>query len=423
MKKQVAVIGGGASGLTAAIWAARSGASVMIIEHTDRVGKKLLSTGNGRCNLTNSRMEETCYRSGVPGFPMEAIQQFGWKDTIKWFASMGVLCKNRMETYYYPISDQASAVLDVLRLECQRLGIKMIMEWKPDKILAEKKKGKPFFVIMGNQGKILADSLVFACGSKAAPGTGSDGSGYKLAEMMGHHIIKPLPALVQLRCQGKYYKHLAGIRTEVKLCLVAAGREEAREEGELQITDYGISGIPVFQISRFAARALDAGKKVQVFIDFLPFMDEEESRIFLNERFIHFGERNGEDFLTGVVNKKLAQVLLKLAKIPADRPVCETDRHQREQLFLGLKHYEALISSVNPFTNAQVCCGGVDVSEVNPRTMESLLIPELFFSGEILDVDGICGGYNLQWAWSSGKVAGTQAAQWSSQRKEKGGRE
>lgn len=422
MKKQVAVIGGGASGLTAAIWAARSGASAVIIEHTDRVGKKLLSTGNGRCNLTNSRMEERCYHSGAAGFPMEAIRQFGWKDTIKWFSSMGVLCKSRMETYYYPISDQASAILDVLRLECQRLGVQMLLEWKPEKVLAEKKKGRPFFLIMGNQGKITADSLIFACGSKAAPFTGSDGSGYELAKMMGHRIIKPLPALVQLRCQGKYYKQLAGIRTEVRLWLAAAGKKEAEEEGELQITDYGISGIPVFQISRFAARALDEGKKVQVFIDFLPFMDEEETRIFLNERFVRFGDRNGEDFLTGIVNKKLAQVLLKMAGIPADKPVCNASKRQRETLFLGLKQYEALVSSVNPFANAQICCGGVDVSEVNPRTMESLLIPELFFAGEILDVDGICGGYNLQWAWSSGKIAGTQAAQWNSQRKEKGSR-
>ena len=411
MKKQVAVIGGGAAGLTAAIWAARSGASAVILEHTDRVGKKILSTGNGRCNLTNSKMEASCYRSGDPQFPMEAISQFGWKDTLRWFSSMGLLCRCRMESYYYPMSDQASAVLDCLRMECSRLGITIRTGIQPERIRRMREGRRSFYEIMTDQGEVLADAVILACGSKAAPNTGSDGSGYELAKSLGHRIIKPLPALVQLRCQGNHYRQLAGIRTEADLRLLVNDREMWRERGELQITDYGISGIPVFQLSRFAARGMDEGKKVRVMIDFLPFMDKKESRIFLEQRFAEFGDRNGEDFLTGVLHKKLAAVLLKMAGIRLDQPVSSASIRQREHLLRAIKEYEALVSSVNPFANAQVCCGGVDVREVDPSTMESRLMGDIYFAGEILDVDGICGGYNLQWAWSSGKAAGCRAAQ------------
>ena len=411
MKKQVAVIGGGAAGLTAAIWAARSGASAVILEHTDRVGKKILSTGNGRCNLTNSKMEASCYRSGDPQFPMEAISQFGWKDTLRWFSSMGLLCRCRMESYYYPMSDQASAVLDCLRMECGRLGITIRTGIQPERIRRMREGRRSFYEIMTDQGEVRADAVILACGSKAAPNTGSDGSGYELAKSLGHRIIKPLPALVQLRCQGNHYRQLAGIRTEADLRLLVNDREMWRERGELQITDYGISGIPVFQLSRFAARGMDEGKKVRVMIDFLPFMDKKESRIFLEQRFAEFGDRNGEDFLTGVLHKKLAAVLLKMAGIRLDQPVSSASIRQRDHLLRAIKEYEALVSSVNPFANAQVCCGGVDVREVDPSTMESRLMGDIYFAGEILDVDGICGGYNLQWAWSSGKVAGCRAAQ------------
>ena len=411
MKKQVAVIGGGAAGLTAAIWAARSGASAVILEHTDRVGKKILSTGNGRCNLTNSKMEASCYRSGDPQFPMEAISQFGWKDTLRWFSSMGLLCRCRMESYYYPMSDQASAVLDCLRMECSRLGITIRTGIQPERIRRMREGRRSFYEIMTDQGEVRADAVILACGSKAAPNTGSDGSGYELAKSLGHRIIKPLPALVQLRCQGNHYRQLAGIRTEADLRLLVNDREMWRERGELQITDYGISGIPVFQLSRFAARGMDEGKKVRVMIDFLPFMDKKESRIFLEQRFAEFGDRNGEDFLTGVLHKKLAAVLLKMAGIRLDQPVSSASIRQREHLLRAIKEYEALVSSVNPFANAQVCCGGVDVREVDPSTMESRIMGDIYFAGEILDVDGICGGYNLQWAWSSGKAAGCRAAQ------------
>ena len=282
MKRKIIIIGGGASGLVAAICGAREGASVTIVEHMDRVGKKILSTGNGRCNMTNLDMRPECYRCGQPAFPMKVLEGFTVEQTLEFFRELGIETRSR-GGYIYPASDQASAVLDVLRREVERLGVVVLTGcearevsavegFRPDG--AEKRKagdcrpggvGKnggegcgptaPRFVVKTSQGDLTADAVILAAGSKAAPNTGSDGSGYELAKGLGHKVIKPLPALVQLRCQGRHYKQLAGIRTEARLSLYAGGSLLAEDTGELQLTDYGLSGIPTFQISRFAARA------------------------------------------------------------------------------------------------------------------------------------------------------------------------
>ena len=266
------------------------------------------------------------------------------------------------------------------------------------------------FSVLTSQGRFEAPSVILAAGSKAAPGTGSDGSGYELAKQLGHSIIKPLPALVQLRCQGKHYRQMSGVRTEADIQLKIDGKTEAQDKGELQLTEYGLSGIPVFQICRFASVALDEGKRVEAEIDFLPSWSREETMDRLKERAKLLSYRLCEDFLSGLLNKKLAQVLIKAAGIPLTRPAGELKQRELEELAKYLRSYRALVASVNPFANAQVCRGGVDTRQVNSRTMESKLCPGLFFAGEILDVDGICGGYNLQFAWSSGALAGRAAA-------------
>ena len=375
MKKKIFVIGGGASGMAAAFWAARAGGDVTIFEHMDRVGKKLLSTGNGRCNLTNGYMAGQCFRSDNPDFPMKVIKQFGFQDTIKWFSQMGLEVRDR-QGYYYPVTGAHG------KGESGQTGQKTI-------------KG---------------DCVILAAGSRAAPSTGSDGSGYELARSLGHRVIPPLPALVQLRCQGNYYKQLAGVRTDALLTLYAGDKEEARERGELQLTDYGLSGIPVFQISRYASKALDAQKRVVVKADFFPDRTLEETRRFLDSRKKRFPERACQDFFTGLLNKKLSLVLLKLSGIRPTEPCSAITKGQMDSLCRQLKGYQALVKSVNPFSNAQVCCGGVDTKEINPDTLESRIQKGLYIVGELLDVDGICGGYNLQWAWATGSLAGTAAA-------------
>lgn len=406
VKRQVLIIGGGASGLTAAIAAAREGAEVTILEHMDRVGKKILSTGNGRCNLTNLDMREECYRSSQKQFPMQVLGQFSVRDTLAFFDEIGIITKNK-GGYLYPNSEQASSVLDALRLETEHLGVRVVTSCQVRKI---RKTGRQDFLAETDQGTFAGQRLILACGSKAAPVTGSDGSGYVLAKSIGHHVIQPLPALVQLRCEGRHFKQLAGIRCEAALRLEADGKVAAREEGELQLTDYGISGIPTFQISRYASVALAEGKRVSVLIDFLPAKDLEETRHWIRQRAKQLGYRSCGDFLTGVINKKLAGVLLKLSGITLDTPVSQVKPAVWERLVKQLKQFEAVVTETNSFEQAQICCGGVDTREVRPESLESKLVPGLYLVGELLDVDGICGGYNLQWAWSTGMLAGSSAA-------------
>lgn len=405
MRNKTIIIGGGASGLTAAITAARCGADVTILEHMDRVGKKILSTGNGRCNITNLTMDAKCYRSGQKWFPMNVIKQFPVQDTLEFFEEIGILTKSR-NGYIYPNSDQAASVLDALRLECDRLGVYTVTGCQ---VRQAKKAGKGMFLVQTDQGEFRCHSLVLATGSKAAPVTGSDGSGYELAKSFGHTIIKPLPALVQLRCEGRHFKQLAGIRADVHLRVVSEGKCLAEEDGELQLTDYGISGIPTFQISRYVSVALASGKKVSVLIDFLPGMTMEEMHGFMRKRVKNLSYRKCEDFLTGVLNKKLAAVLLKLSSISLEEAVSRVKWENWERLIQNIKQFEAKVTATNDYAQAQICCGGVDTRQIDSQSMESRLVPGLYLIGELVDVDGICGGYNLQWAWSSGFVAGTSA--------------
>ena len=375
---------------------------------------------------------------------MEVIRGFGVDETLAFFKGLGIEPKDR-NGYIYPNSDQASAVLDVLRCEVERLGVVVLLSCNVEKIVPidgnkDRKVGEEFknkakksvkvegdsnqpaggrvrYKVYTDQGVLDADAVILAAGSKAAPSTGSDGSGYELAKMLGHRVIKPLPALVQLRCQGNMYRQMAGIRTDARVKLMAANELLAQDRGELQLTDYGLSGIPVFQVSRFAARALDQGKKVTALVDFMPSWDDGEAFGLLKRRAALLSHKTAEELFTGLLNKKLALVLIKLAGIQSSRKAGELSSRQLKLLLEQIKTYEAIVMSVNPFANAQVCCGGVDTREADASTMESRLHDNLYLAGELLDVDGICGGYNLQFAWSSGMTAGIHAANGKRNRK------
>ena len=309
------IIGGGASGLMAAITAAKQGAAVTVLEHTARPGKKILSTGNGKCNLTNLYMDPSCYRSDQSGFETAAIRNFPPSAATAFFRELGVLTMDR-GGYVYPMSGQAQTVLDALLRGADRAGVRIITECE----VRNAKRQKDRFSVGTDRGIYTGDFLILACGSMAAKGTGSDGSGYELARQFGHRIIKPLPALVQLKCEGNLLPKASGVRTD---CLVEIrtgdGKTAAKDRGELQITDYGISGIPVFQVSRYAAKLLDRKKKVSAVLNFLPDLDEEEVRDLLKEQRSCLSGENAETFLNGIFNKKLASVLLKAAKIRPER--------------------------------------------------------------------------------------------------------
>lgn len=336
---------------------------------------------------------------------MKVLNRFGVEDTLAFFGELGLMTKSK-NGYVYPNSEQAAAVLDLLNLELERRHIRVLLNCEIEQPL-QKVRGR--FLARTSQGNISSDALILAAGSQAAPVTGSDGSGYQLARNFGHRIFPPLPALVQLRCSGKYFKQLAGVRCEARVALYSKERLLASDTGEVQLTDYGISGIPTFQVSRFASRSLSEGKDVRAVLDFMPAMSRTDVKLFLKHKAELLPDMKCRDFLTGIFHKKLALVLVKLAGIPTEQPAGRVTDTSWEQLLNRIKSFEATVTATNSFDQAQVCCGGADTREVVPETLESRLVPGLYLAGELLDVDGCCGGYNLQWAWSTGYLAGMDA--------------
>lgn len=404
-KRHVIIVGAGASGLVAAITAAREGAKVTLIEQKDRVGKKILSTGNGRCNLTNAYMETECFRGDDTTIVSEVLKQFGYEDTIRFFEELGVILKDR-QGYIYPISDQASTILDVLRMEVERLQIDVLLEHKVEQIKLNKKG----FALTTNQKVVYGDAVILATGGQASPVLGSDGSGYGLAKSFGHHTSPVVPALVQLIGKGNYFKQISGVRTNATVSLYVEDKFVASDTGELQLTNYGISGIPVFQISRYAAKAIYAKKSVIAEIDYLPTMDDESLKEFLEKRLLLHGDKNIEDFFVGVFHKKLITMFLKEAKVSLQIVAKDLKEKEWNRLIALFKHFKVQIEDTNAFDQAQICAGGILTSEISFETMESNFVEGLYLTGELLDIDGICGGYNLQWAWSTGYIAGKYAA-------------
>ena len=481
-KTTVAVIGGGAAGMMAAIEAARAGAIVTLIEKNPQLGKKLAMTGNGRCNYTNLDMSDRIggkFRGFHPEFAAPALDALPPEAVLDWFRAIGVEPRFR-GSYVYPNSDQASAVVDALREELHRLSVKVhynaevksVQRVDADTEVSTAKASVPgkaapaseirekrdagYFMIQCTDAVVKADRVILAAGSKAAPKTGSNGDGYFIARKLGHTIVPYVPALCGIRCAGDAFRALAGIRTEAALELVIDGHSVDREAGELQLVDYGISGIPVFQLSRYAAYALQEGKKAAVYINFLPGFTEAGAAVrnskrassasgistievsaaknaqnaraevsccaakaedpkdlavqLYRQRQERLAGRKMESFFTGLLHQKLGQLLLRMASVRPELPVAELSEKQLRSLASLSVRFKAECVEMNGFLQAQVVAGGVDTTEVDPGTMASRLVPGLYFAGEVLDIDGICGGYNLQWAWASGFVAGRHAA-------------
>lgn len=404
--KKIVIIGGGAAGMTAGIAAARKNkeAKICILEHKELVGKKLLSTGNGRCNFTNEVMDPGCYYSEHPECVRQVLKTFGTEDTLKFFRSLGIIAKSK-NGYYYPRSEQASAVREIFQMELERLGI----EVRTGMHVRSIKKGKDGFVI--DAGDVFkADNVILAAGGKAAKALGSDGTGYALAQSLGHSIVPVVPGLVQLCVKNHPLKNAAGVRTDGKVTIYENKKRMGADTGEIQITAYGISGIPVFQISRHAAKALYYKRSVRVEIDLCPEVSVET----MEGIFRYMKKRNGDktisQLLLGALNRKLIPCLLKNARIHPKCKVSELENPGLEHLIRACKSFSLEIENTNGFDSAQVSAGGVRLTEINPATMESLCCPGLYLAGELLDVDGICGGYNLQWAWASGQIAGCSAS-------------
>lgn len=405
--KTVLVIGGGAAGMTAAIAARRMGAEVTILERNPRVGKKILATGNGRCNLTNTNLDISFFHGKRPEFIYGAISRFDYNMTIDFFEELGITHKVEEGGKVFPVSNQASSVLDVMRYELDELGVNVVCEAAAAQI--EKKEG---FKVTLEDGRVFnGDKVIVATGGKASPDLGSNGSGYKLVQKFGHKMIEPFPALVQLKLSAKFLKQIQGIKFDGDVAIVINDNVVRYERGEILFTEYGISGPPILQISRKAGEYLQRGEDVYIKVVIVNFLKRDELDELLVRRF-SYGHNKPLSFnFVGFLNKKLIPVVLKEAGITdIDKPAGSVTADERRRICDILLNWRFKVTGTNPWSSAQVTAGGVDVGQIYGRTMESKLVPGLYLAGEIVDIDGDCGGYNLQWAWSSGFVAGESAA-------------
>lgn len=386
------IIGGGAAGLMAAVFAAGSGHAVTVLEQNERPGKKLLATGNGRCNLTNLDQKKEAYRSSHPEKAARILEQFPVSSVISFFTGLGIYTKNR-DGWIYPNSDQASSVLEVLLMEARHRKVKIKTRETVTEITVQ---GDGTYLVHTRGWQYPADRVIVTTGSPASEIAGACGDGLRFAKELGVHGIPFAPALCPLRCSGLDFQKWSGVRTDGKVTLILDGVPVISERGELQLTSYGISGIPVFQISRYAVRALEEGAQTEVELDFFPDMEEETLAALLNQRMLNCTYKTTEELLIGLLPDRLIPVALR-------------EGERMDQIVHAVKHVLLTVRDSAGFSRAQVCSGGVDLEEVSDQ-LESLHCPGLYFAGEVLDVDGACGGYNLHWAWVTGAVAGHSAS-------------
>ena len=403
MTTEIAVIGGGASGLIAAITARKAGKKVTILERKERILKKVLVTGNGRCNLTNARASISNY-FGKNILSIENIlNNFTPQNVMDFFYELGVICNEEERGKVYPLSGQASSVVDALRFEAEKLGIKIETEFYVRKI---EKDGFKFKISSEDKRKIEANRVILSTGGQSYPKLGSNGSGFQLAKDFGHSITKLSPAIVQLKTEKYQVKGLQGIKADTSVTAYGDNKKICTYNGELLFTDYGISGNVVFNISF----VMPLYKNVEFEIDFMKKFDYNELYELLRKRKKIMAHLTMENYFNGMINKKLGQFLSKMSGIEKlSKPVKDLNDNEIRKLCTSLKKYRINILETTGFKNAQVTAGGISLDEVNTDTLESKIIKGLYFSGEVLDVYGECGGFNLQWAWASGYIAGKNA--------------
>ncbi len=405
------IVGGGASGLMAAIVAKDFGMDVAIIEGNDRIGKKILVTGNGRCNITNSNIAfpYTNFHSENNDFFQEALNNFTIEDTKSMFLSLGLPLTELESGKMYPKSLQASSVIDIFRMALDDRNIPLYANCKINSI----SKGNNFTLDTNNEEykRFSCNKLILSCGGKSASKTGSDGSGYKLGKSFGHSTIETLPGIVQLKLDYPHLKALAGIKFDGAVSVLINDKVKFTDVGEVLFTDYGISGPPVLQLSSHVSKALNNGEKVTIRVDMFPHESKDDVENFFATHFSIFSHREISNTLIGVINKKLISTILKEVGIKdIHLPCSNIDWKYTDRLINKFKQWDFNCIGTNGFPNAQVTVGGINTREINNLTLESKIVKDLYLCGEIQDVHGDCGGFNLQWAWSSGYLAAKSAA-------------
>lgn len=399
MGNKIAIIGGGASGLVSAVFAAQNGKNtVTVYESGERVGRKILATGNGRCNMTNINADIMNYHGKNPKFILGAKNKFWVEETLEFFDSLGVVSKTEDEGKVYPYSDQASAVLDVLRFKLDELGVNVVTSFEVQTV--KENNGK--FTIKAYDGrKDNADKVIIATGGKAAPNLGSKGGGYDILQDFGHSVTKLLPSLVQIKTETDVVRKLKGIKLNGNVTL-----GKYSEYGEVLFTEYGLSGPAIFSLSS----RLDGHKTIS--LDIMSEYSREQLYDMIAVRAYRNPKITLENFFVGMFNKRVGQALLKFAGIePLSRYAVTLTEREISRICDIIKKWDFAVTGTMSWNNAQVTKGGISTDEFNPNTMESKLVKGLYATGEVLDIDGDCGGYNLQWAWSSGYLAGVSVSE------------
>ncbi|MBP3461932.1 MAG: aminoacetone oxidase family FAD-binding enzyme [Bacilli bacterium] len=392
---KVAIIGGGISGVIASIYASENN-EVTILERNNTLLKKLLLTGNGRCNYFNSNQNISNYNSSDLDLLKEIITEENIEKALNFYNNIGIIPKIK-DGYYYPYSNKAESMKESLIKEVELNNIKVITNYLVENIEIRNNK----FII---NNELYFDKVIISTGSYAAPKTGSDGIGYKLLNKLNLDIIKPLPALVQLKGNETYFKEWNGIRSYAKVSLYENNKFIKEEVGELQLTNYGLSGICIFNLSGRLKIGLDKGNKESIRINFLPFVTDIEE--FLINRNKLLKNRNIIELLESIINYKLIKIILKEANIKEDKSFDELNNLEKEKLFNNLINFNVDIRDTNDFDSSQVCSGGLDLNEINTKTMETKKIKNLYVIGELLDIDGLCGGYNITASTISAILAG-----------------
>ncbi len=392
---EVAVIGGGASGIACAVSLKKQNKNigVTVYEKMPRILKKILVTGNGRCNLTNVGSSEKYFR-GDTEVLQYAFSEYPPKSNIEFFNSMGLLTRTEAQGRVYPVSGQASAVVNALLCECERVGVKVFTDTE---ITEVRRSGSGFLL----NGKYRADKLVIASGGSAARAQGTDGGSFRLLKGLGVDVKSPVPALTGVIIDG-FPKSVKGVRNICTAELFVGGQSRYAETGEVQFNDYGVSGIPIMQLSGIVAENTE--KNLSLTLDLLPDTDKAELTRFLFGQKKQYPEKSAEEWASGILPKALGNYVLALANIRSAQRLCDIPDGKTRAFSDNIKRLELKPTGVRGFEYAQVTSGGVPKSEINLRTLECKKVKNLYVTGEAVNVYGLCGGHNLQWAWSSGRL-------------------
>ena len=393
----VCVIGGGAAGMLAALTAAENGHRVLLLERQSRVGRKLLATGNGRCNLSNYHVSPAHYHGGA-GFCDFALSQFDVGETLQYFASLGLLTVSEASGRIYPMSNMAGSVLDVLRYALERPEIDLQI----GQTVTAVRKIPEGFSVKTETDTFSARRLILAAGGAAGSKVGGGMDGYRLAKSLGHHRTALYPSLVQLKTDPTYPRALKGVKAQCGISICRGSQVLARNSGEVLFTEYGVSGPAIFDLSRSVSAG---GSDLTCLLNFFPDWEEAEVLHWLSQRQAAMAAHEASTLLTGSCHTRLGQMICKSAGFTNQRAAGLT-RDDLRRIARQATHFALPITGTCGFDQAQVTAGGLDTSEFDPRTLQSRLVPGLYACGELLDIDGDCGGYNLQWAWSSGRLAG-----------------